>query len=70
MPDDQKLAFQRERTACIVSRSLADKLNFKLGDRVTLVGDIFPVTLELKVAGIFDDPGACFADVLQPRIPA
>lgn len=56
LPDDQKQAFQRERTACIVSKSTADKLNFKVGDRITLVGDIFPVTLELKLVGIFTDP--------------
>jgi len=56
IPEDQKNAFQRERTACIVSKSLADKLNFKVGDRITLLGDIFPVNLELKVAGIFAQP--------------
>lgn len=55
IPDDQKLAFQHERTGCIISDSLAQKLNFKIGDRITLVGDIFPVTLELKVVGIFHD---------------
>jgi len=54
--DDQKLAFQHERTGCAISRSLADKLHFNLGDRITLVGDIFPVTLELKVVAIFDEP--------------
>lgn len=56
MPDDQKLAFQRERTGCIVSRDLAAKQNFKLGDRITLIGDIYPVNLELKVVGIYDEP--------------
>ncbi len=56
MPDDQKLAFQRERTGAIVSRELADSLHFKIGDRITLVGDIFPVTLEFKLVGIFDVP--------------
>ena len=56
MPDDQKLAFLHERTGCVVSRFLADKMNFKIGDRITLVGDIFPVTLDLKVVGIFDEP--------------
>ncbi|MGI8746355.1 MAG: ABC transporter permease [Bryobacteraceae bacterium] len=56
IPEDQKLAFQRERTGCIVTDSLARKLNFKIGDRITLVGDIFPVTLELKVVGIYHDP--------------
>jgi|SRR5579862_8321779 len=56
IPDDQKLAFLRERTGCVISRTLAEKLKFNLGDRITLVGDIFPVTLELKVVGIFDEP--------------
>ncbi|MDQ2949349.1 MAG: ABC transporter permease [Acidobacteriota bacterium] len=58
MPEDQKLAFQRERTGCIVSKELADKLNFKIGDRITLMGDIFPVNLELKLVGIYKDPDA------------
>jgi len=56
LPDDQKLAFQHERTGAVVTRSLANEMNFHIGDRVTIVGDIFPVTLELKVVGIFDEP--------------
>lgn len=56
IPNDQKLAFQRERTGCVISRELADTMHFNLGDKITLVGDIFPVTLELKVVGIFDEP--------------
>jgi putative ABC transport system permease protein len=56
IPEDQKLAFIRERTGCVVSRTLADKMKFNIGDRITLVGDYFPVTLELKVVGIFDEP--------------
>ncbi|MBV9157941.1 MAG: ABC transporter permease [Acidobacteriaceae bacterium] len=58
MPDDQRRAFITERTACVISRDLAEKLKLKLGDRVTLTGDIYPVTLELIVRGIFDDPDA------------
>ena len=56
MPEEQKQAFKHERTGCVISRALADKLHFNLGDRITLVGDIFPVTLELKVVGIFEEP--------------
>jgi putative ABC transport system permease protein len=56
IPDDQKLAFQRERTGCVITRKLADQFNFKIGDRITLVGDYLPVTLDLKVVGIFDEP--------------
>lgn len=58
MPEDQRKAFITERTGCVISRDLAEKLNLKLGDRVTLTGDIYPVTLELRVVGIFEDPDA------------
>lgn len=56
IPDDQKQAFIHQRTACIVERSLATKLDFKIGDTIHLIGDIFPVNLDLKVVGIYDDP--------------
>ncbi len=56
LPEEQKKAFLSNRTACIVSKTLADKFGWKLGERITLVGDIFPVNLELNLAGIFDDP--------------
>jgi putative ABC transport system permease protein len=54
IPEDQTKAFQQERTACIVGRKTADKQGMKIGDRVSLVGDIFPVTLELTVRGFYD----------------
>ena len=56
IPEDQKQAFLHQRTGCIVERSLATKLNFKIGDTIHLIGDIFPVNLDLKVVGIYDDP--------------
>jgi putative ABC transport system permease protein len=52
--EEEKKAFQRERSACMVGRAIADKYNIKLGDRVTLKGDIFPVTLELTTRAIYD----------------
>jgi len=58
MPDDQRRAFITDQTGCVISQDLAKKLNFKIGDRITLTGDIYPVTLELKVVGIFTDPDA------------
>jgi putative ABC transport system permease protein len=56
LPEDQKQAFFANRTAAIASRELADKFKWPIGERITLVGDIFPVTLELTLAGIYDDP--------------
>ena len=62
IPEDQKIAFERQRTACVASRKLANKFGWKPGERITLVGDSFPVTLELTLAGIFD--GAETSEVL------
>jgi putative ABC transport system permease protein len=56
MPEDQKKAFLNERTACIVGRTLANKQNFQVGQKITIVGDIFPFNVELTIRGIFDAP--------------
>lgn len=56
LSDEEKKTFQRERTACIVGRALAEKYGLKVGDRITLVGDIFPGDYEFTVRGIFDYP--------------
>lgn len=54
LTDQERLAFQKERSACIVGRKLATRLGFKLGDRLQIVGDIFPMTLDLTIRGIYD----------------
>ena len=54
LPDEQKAAFMKERTACIIGRPIADKQKLKLGDKITLKGDIYPGALELTVRGIFE----------------
>jgi putative ABC transport system permease protein len=56
LPRDQKMAFLHTRSSCIVGKTLADRFLWKIGDRITLVGDIFPVTLELTVAGVYSSP--------------
>src|ERR1043166_4298667 len=55
VPEDQKKAFLAERSACLIGRELAQRLNLNLGDRLTIVGDIYPVTLEFTVRGIMDN---------------
>lgn len=62
IPEDQKRAFERERTACVIGRDLANTFNWHPGDRITLVGDIYPGRYELAIRGIFDSPRA--SDVL------
>jgi putative ABC transport system permease protein len=56
MPPEQLAAFKKKRTACAVAEVIAQRLNIKLGDRITIVGDIYPVTLELTVEAIFKHP--------------
>jgi putative ABC transport system permease protein len=54
VPEDQKQAFLRERTAAMVGRPLAERFGWKLGDKITLIGDIYPVTLEFTLRAIYD----------------
>jgi len=56
IPEEQKKAFLRERTACVIGRDLAKKFDFKEGDRISIAGDVFPGTMEFTVRGIFDSP--------------
>lgn len=50
---DQMAAWQAERNAVIVGRKLADRFGWKLGDNITLTGDIFPGQWEFVVRGIY-----------------
>ena len=56
IPEDQKQAFIRDRTGTVIGRDLANKFHFHVGDRITIIGDIYPGNLELTVRGIFDSP--------------
>jgi putative ABC transport system permease protein len=53
MPEDQLKAWQHDRTGCIVDVTLAEKYGWKVGDRLTLQGNIFPANLELTIRGIY-----------------
>lgn len=55
-PPEQWAAFQRNRTGCAVGRKIAEQQGLKLGDRIHLMGDIYPVNPELTVEMIFDHP--------------
>jgi putative ABC transport system permease protein len=46
--------FLKRPDSCIIGRALAERLGMKLGNRVTLLGDIFPARLDLVVAGIYE----------------
>jgi putative ABC transport system permease protein len=48
--------WQQDRQGCVVDRKLAEKRNWKLGDRVPLQGTFYPVNLDLKIVGMYDPP--------------
>src|SRR5271165_5714132 len=56
LPEDQQKSFQHLRTAAIASSDLADRMNWKVGEKIFLTGDTFPVNPELTLVGIFTDP--------------
>src|SRR5467141_755781 len=56
IPEDQLAAWQHDQAGCVVDSELAKKFGWKIGDRITLRGTIFPVNLELTIRGIFVAP--------------
>jgi putative ABC transport system permease protein len=57
-------AFVTQKTAAIAGRSLAAKLHWLPGERITLVSPTSPVTLELTLVGTFGASDMMFGDVL------
>lgn len=56
LPEDQREAFVRKRTAAVVTRALADRMSWRIGERIPLTSDIFNLTLEFDLVGIMDAP--------------
>ena len=56
MSEESRQAFLKQRSGAIATNKLANKLGWNVGDRVSLIGDIYPVTLELTLVGFYDDP--------------
>ena len=53
IPADQAEAWKKDRAGCVADAELAKKYGWKVGDRIVLQGDIYPITLELTLRGIF-----------------
>jgi len=56
MAEDQRQTFQHLRTGAIASSDLAERMNWKIGEKIFLTGDIFQANPELTLVGIFTDP--------------
>lgn len=48
--------FLRERTAAVAGIRLMERFGWKIGDRITLKGTLFPFDVELKLVGTFTSP--------------
>jgi putative ABC transport system permease protein len=56
IPDDQLAAWQKDQAGVVVDSELAKKFGWKIGDRISIKGTIFPATLELTIRGVFTAP--------------
>lgn len=62
IPADQKAAFLRERTACIVGQHLMEKFGWQLGQNVTLKGTVFPGDWTFTIRGVFRAADPAFSE--------
>ncbi|MEP6644400.1 MAG: ABC transporter permease [Acidobacteriaceae bacterium] len=53
MPADQIEAWKKDRAGVVADVALAKKHGWKVGDRIVIKGDIYPITLELTIRGLF-----------------
>lgn len=53
IPPDQLDAWKKDRAGAVCDETLAKKYGWKLGDRIVIQGDIYPIRLELTLRGIF-----------------
>jgi putative ABC transport system permease protein len=56
-----------DRAGCLVGQNLAEKFGWKIGDRVVLKGDIFPVNVELTIRAIYFLPSGTSASLFFNR---
>ncbi|MHB1687599.1 MAG: ABC transporter permease [Ignavibacteriaceae bacterium] len=54
LPKDQLETFKKERNSCVIGTEIAKKYNLKIGDVMTLDGDIYPGRWEFVVRGIYN----------------
>ncbi len=74
VPADQAEVWRRDRAGAMVDIELAKKYGWKIGDRITLQGTIFPVNPELTIRAIYvmDPPNRSFyfhKEYLEEAVP-
>ncbi len=61
---EQLAAWKADKTGCVVGSILARNKGWKLGDKVPLKGDIYPVNLEFTVRGIYEGSSSTDREML------
>ncbi|HEX8151822.1 MAG TPA: FtsX-like permease family protein [Thermoanaerobaculia bacterium] len=56
MPDDQRQAFINDRQGAVVGPELMKRFGWKIGQRITLTGAIFPFNPELNIRAVYTHP--------------
>lgn len=64
IPPDQLEDWQKDKTGCVVGSLIAKNKGWKIGTKIPLKGDIYPVNLELTVRGIYDGPKSIDREML------
>ena len=54
--EEEIAAWQHDRAGCVVDSHLAKKMGWKLGQKIIILGTIFPVNLELNIRGFYTAP--------------
>jgi putative ABC transport system permease protein len=62
IPEDQKQAFFRERTAAVVGKRLLEIFGWRLGQDVTLQGTIFPGDWTFTIRGVYTPSNKSIGD--------
>jgi len=62
LPSDQREAFLRERSACIVGQHLLDRFGWRVGQNVTLQGTIFPGDWTFTIRGAYHAVDPAFSE--------
>jgi len=53
LPPDQLATFKRERNSCVVGQKIAKEHGLKIGDVMTIEGDIYPGRWDFVIRGIY-----------------
>ncbi len=53
---DQLKAFQDDRQACVADHRLAERMKWKIGERIPLQGTFYTFNLDLRLVGTFEAP--------------